>query len=70
MASRRNASSPVPNGRPSWVTEELVKETLKMWQPLSAKKLTEDDALATLLGIGRLFETAGLMAPEHQEESQ
>jgi len=52
------------------VTEELVKETLNMWQPLSAKKLTEDDALAALLGIGRLFETAGLMAPEGEEESQ
>jgi hypothetical protein len=48
--------SAVPAGAPAWVTAELIQETIRVWQPYYADPLTADDALAIILGVGRLFE--------------
>ena len=46
-----------PPGRPSWITPELIEDTLKTWQPYYGKYLTTDDALEILLTVGHLLDT-------------
>ena len=45
----------VPAGAPSWITSELIQQTLKVFQPRYPSPLTLDDAVAMLLNVGRLF---------------
>ncbi len=45
----------VPAGSPSWVTEELVEQTLKTWQPYYSHQLIESDALEMIMGVDQLF---------------
>ena len=49
-------SIPVPPGAPSWVTSELIAQTIETWQPYYRDCLTEQDALDILMSVGRLFE--------------
>lgn len=49
-------SRPVPPGAPSWITPELIAQTIETWQPYYRDCLTEQDSLDILLGVGRLFE--------------
>jgi len=49
-------SMPVPDGAPTWVTQELIADTVKTWQPYYEAQLTVDDALAILLSVARLFD--------------
>jgi hypothetical protein len=44
----------VPAGAPSWVTAELIGETIRVWQPYYADRLTVDDALAMILNVAGL----------------
>lgn len=46
----------VPPGAPSWVTTELIEQTLKIWQPFYAKTLIPDDALEMILSVDRMFD--------------
>ncbi len=46
----------VPPGAPSWVTAELIAQTVETWQPYYRQVLTAQDALDILLGVGRLFD--------------
>ena len=45
----------VPAGVPSWITADLILQTLKVFQPRYPTPLTLDDAVAMLLTVGRLF---------------
>ena len=45
----------VPAGAPSWVTSELLTQTVEVWQPYYADPLSTDDALAMLMNVGRLI---------------
>lgn len=45
----------VPRGAPSWVTEELIIDTLDTFQPHYAEKLTNEDALEIPLNVTNLF---------------
>ncbi|TWT77311.1 hypothetical protein Pla123a_19690 [Posidoniimonas polymericola] len=66
-SSIQTASAPesvVPHGAPSWVTAELLEDTLNTWQPRYAHSLTVDDALEILLTVARLFDHL-----EHREQS-
>jgi len=56
-----------PAGAPEWVTEELIAQTLEVWQPLADRVLTPDDALAMLINVCQLFEVVGLTLPEENE---
>lgn len=46
-------------GLPAWITDELIAETLHVWQPSYDKQLTEDDAIEILLGVAALFDALG-----------
>jgi hypothetical protein len=46
----------VPAGAPSWVTTQLIEDTIRVWQPYYVEPLTTEDALAIILGVGRLVD--------------
>lgn len=54
-------SEAVPPGTPAWITPELIRRTLKTWQPFYAERLTPEDAVTMVLNVGRLF---GLLSRE------
>lgn len=57
LHSSDSAALPVvPSGAPSWVTPELIEKTVKVWQPYYEEELIAEDALAIILGAGRVFE--------------
>lgn len=50
------SSAPVPtlSGAPSWVTPELIAQTLRVWQRYYVEPLKPEDALAMILGVTEL----------------
>jgi hypothetical protein len=46
----------VPSGAPSWVTKELISQTIRVWQPYYCEPLTADDALVIIQSASQLFE--------------
>jgi len=46
----------VPPGAPSWISAELIAETLRVWQPYYAETLTPIDALDMILNVSRLVD--------------
>lgn len=46
----------VPAGAPSWVTAELIQDTLRTLQAEYPERLNPDDALVMILSISRLFD--------------
>ena len=42
-------------GVPSWITPELIADTIRAWQPYYAQPLTDRDAVGILMGVGNLF---------------
>lgn len=51
----------LPPGTPAWITVELVRLTLKVWQKHYAKPLSTQDAVTIVLNAGQLF---GVLARE------
>lgn len=51
----------VPPGTPEWVTVELIRLTLKVWQKYYKEPLSTQDAVTILLNAGQLF---GILALE------
>jgi len=45
----------VPLGAPTWVTAQLISETIEAWQEDYDHELTADDALEILLLFDQLF---------------
>lgn len=45
----------IPAGAPGWVTQELIKHTISVWQPYYDAPLTAEDALAIIQSVGQLF---------------
>lgn len=50
------ADAAIPPGAPSWVTAELIADTLRVWQRYYDRRLTPDDALEIILNVGQLFD--------------
>lgn len=48
-----------PPGAPAWMTNELLTETLAVWQPFYAQTLTEQDAVELLRSASRLLDALG-----------
>jgi hypothetical protein len=46
----------VPPGAPSWISAELIADTLRIWQPYYAETLTPIDALDMILNVSRLVD--------------
>jgi hypothetical protein len=45
----------VPAGTPEWITPELIRRTLQVWQPYYAERLTPEDAVTMIRSAGELF---------------
>ncbi len=45
----------MPPGTPSWITMDLVRETVRVWQPHYSTPLSLDDAVTILTRVGQLF---------------
>lgn len=46
----------VPDGVPNWLTEEIICETIRVWQPKYQEKLTNKDAVDILMTFSRLLD--------------
>ncbi len=55
MRQNESEKYTVPAGCPNWVTVELIKKTIKTWQPYYATPLKPDDALEMILNVGNLM---------------
>lgn len=53
---------------PRWVTEALIADTIRTWQPYYDTPLTEKDAIEMLVNVGQLFDM--LEADHAQEKNQ
>ncbi len=42
-------------GVPSWITPNLIADTISAWQRYYAEPLTAKDAIGILMGVGNLF---------------
>ena len=51
----------IPSGAPNWVTEELLHETVRIWQPFYADPLSPSDALSILLSFDELLDAVELI---------
>jgi hypothetical protein len=49
-------ASIVPAGAPTWITPELVEQTIHVWQPYYGPVVTPEDAVTMILNVGRLFD--------------
>lgn len=45
-----------PPEAPDWVTTKLVELTKRVWQPYYAEALTNEDAIAMIVGVGCLID--------------
>ncbi|MGO9115167.1 MAG: hypothetical protein ACLP9L_38635 [Thermoguttaceae bacterium] len=46
----------VPPGAPSWVTPDLIADTIRVFQPKCPVPLTTEDALEMILNAGQLLD--------------
>lgn len=51
-----SASCDATQGQPAWITPELIRETIRVWQPFYPNQLTPDEASTMLQALGRLFD--------------
>lgn len=49
---------------PSWITPELIEQTLRVWQPRSRARLTTDDAIQIILSVSSLAHTLSGRQPD------
>jgi len=56
--NRRKKELDQPSGSdlPDWVSDDLVKKTIKIWQPYYPNQLTREDAMAIIKNVGRLID--------------
>ena len=51
----KQSLDPALQGIPSWITPELIADTVRVWQPYYTEPLTAKDAVGILMGVGNLF---------------
>lgn len=49
-----------PPATPAWITPERIAHTLTVWQRYTEERLTQEDAVAILISVGKLFDAIGL----------
>lgn len=54
--------------RPGWLTECLVEQTLRTFQPKASILLSEADAVRVILSLSQLLEATGLLSMENNCE--
>jgi hypothetical protein len=45
----------LPPGTPPWITMDLIRETVRVWQPYYSTPISLDDAVTILSRVGQLF---------------
>lgn len=65
-SSASTAIPVVPSGAPAWVTPELIRKTLDVWQPYYEEELIPEDALAIIMGTTQLLDS---LAQGHSHEA-
>jgi hypothetical protein len=45
----------VPKGLPTWITSNVIDDTLRTFQPFYEHHMTVDEAVGILLSMGTLF---------------
>lgn len=45
-----------PNALPDWMSPDLIKATISVWEPIYGKKLTQEDAVEILRNAGLLMD--------------
>jgi len=43
-------------GLPTWVTEELLEKTIRVWSKVMRRAIDKEEALAILIGTSRLMD--------------
>lgn len=51
--------------RPEWLTESLIEQTIRTFQPKVSTPLTEADAVRMILSLSQLLDATGLMKLEN-----
>lgn len=46
----------LPAGTPDWITPELVRKTIEVWQPYYREVLTQEEAVTMIQSVGRLYQ--------------
>lgn len=46
-------------GLPSWISPDLITETIDVWQPKYEKRLTDEDAIEILREVSALLDALG-----------
>jgi len=55
MSQPKEPTVKVPPGTPRWITEELIADTLRVWQPYYPEALTAEDAIEILVNVTNFF---------------
>ena len=55
------------DGKQHWITDDLLVQTIKTWQPLSEVTISQDDAREMLASVDQLLDAVGLTAPQNRE---
>jgi hypothetical protein len=58
-SSRKTSPAPradiLPPGTPKWITMDLVRRTVEVWQPHYSEPISIEEAVAILTRMGQLF---------------
>jgi hypothetical protein len=65
QSDEQDAIREVLRGAPSWITVEIMQDTLRAFRPCYGAGITPGDALEILLNVGNLFE---VLAEEHRPQ--
>ena len=57
------------SGRPEWITDDLIEQTIRAFDPPSGGTLAEADAVGMILSLSQLLEAIGLLklGRDHEE---
>lgn len=56
--------------RPRWMTDELVKQTIRTFRPKRSEPFGEAQAVQVLLSLSQLLEATGLLKLEIEDEEE
>ncbi len=68
MRTPQNDTEVGADERPTWLTESLVEQTLRAFQPKASTPLSEADAVRVILSLSQLLEATGLLNLESNRE--
>lgn len=54
--------------RSDWITDELIRQTIRVWEKRSSTPLSNDDAVQLIFTMGQLLDATGLTRVEEVDE--